>query len=571
MKYSARIAASVLAASSFSTVFAQTQWCGKNYMSNQTVVPPGGQFQLPASSQEPLVAFRCSPAFRPYLEEDAKNAIIVVDAPIVYQYIQGASPVSLSSSGSSPADCGTLDVTISIGNQVFATQQVPLNTTGSEICLDLSSLKAQKTGYNVTCSATYQADTSSTTQEFSASTTLLYLPDNQGSVVKTDLRTGTLLARPANGSGGDFQPFIPQGFYVSFDSALAKNLTYIDQLKLDGFNTIHAIPPYDNATLFQQVLDKTLELGLYFVYDLRSSYQNLTALAQLVETYSSLPNLLLWETAHEPDGNEDPVDAARTAYDLIYQLDGYHPVSIVLNCHDYNFAPYVEGADIVLGDVYPIGMNATYSVIWDTECTPDFGRCGCDDCKGFVYDITARVQTFKNRFNILGYDRSKAVWGTPQAFGSGAYWDTTPTGQEWAGMALTAFTHGATGSMSFQYPTVSGNETTIEGTAPALNSVVDTVIEPFLVNAGAVLTHEAFNIGGVDVGLWFNGTAYLFLGTNLGSGTGYVPWGSIGLNTVTSNDTWQVQRIFSVTQNTNITGFNFRPYGIGIYTVTPPA
>jgi hypothetical protein len=339
-------------------------------MSNQTVVPPGGQFQLPASSQEPLVAFRCSPAFRPYLEEDAKNAIIVVDAPIVYQYIQGASPVSLSSSGSSPADCGTLDVTISIGNQVFATQQVPLNTTGSEICLDLSSLKAQKTGYNVTCSATYQADTSSTTQEFSASTTLLYLPDNQGSVVKTDLRTGTLLARPANGSGGDFQPFIPQGFYVSFDSALAKNLTYIDQLKLDGFNTvgsnsflrcvqkltlsqIHAIPPYDNATLFQQVLDKTLELGLYFVYDLRScvvslsvqrvsslffflpsrSYQNLTALAQLVETYSSLPNLLLWETAHEPDGNEDPVDAARTAYDLIYQLDGYHPVSIVLNCH----------------------------------------------------------------------------------------------------------------------------------------------------------------------------------------------------------------------------------------------
>jgi hypothetical protein len=127
------------------------------------------------------------------------------------------------------------------------------------------------------------------------------------------------------------------------------------------------------------------------------------------------------------------------------------------------------------------------------------------------------------------------------------------------------------GSMSFQYPTVSGNETTIEGTAPALNSVVDTVIEPFLVNAGAVLTHEAFNIGGVDVGLWFNGTAYLFLGTNLGSGTGYVPWGSIGLNTVTSNDTSQVQRIFSVTQNTNITGFNFRPYGIGIYTVTPPA
>ena len=61
-------------------------------------------------------------------------------------------------------------------------------------------------------------------------------------------------------------------------------------------------------------------------------YQNLTAVAQEVDAYSSLPNLLLWETAHEPDGNSDPLGAARSAYDLIYQMDGYHPISIVLNC-----------------------------------------------------------------------------------------------------------------------------------------------------------------------------------------------------------------------------------------------
>ena len=58
----------------------------------------------------------------------------------------------------------------------------------------------------------------------------------------------------------------------------------------------------------------------------------MTAVAQIVETYSSLPNLLLWETAHEPDGNSDPFDAAANAYDLIYEKDGYHPISIVLNC-----------------------------------------------------------------------------------------------------------------------------------------------------------------------------------------------------------------------------------------------
>ena len=58
----------------------------------------------------------------------------------------------------------------------------------------------------------------------------------------------------------------------------------------------------------------------------------MTAVAQQIEAYKSLPNLLLWETAHEPDGNSDPLDAALNAYDLIYQMDGYHPVSIVLNC-----------------------------------------------------------------------------------------------------------------------------------------------------------------------------------------------------------------------------------------------
>lgn len=73
-------------------------------------------------------------------------------------------------------------------------------------------------------------------------------------------------------------------------------------------------------------------LYLSYCFFLPRVYQNLTAVAQQVEAYSSLPNLLLWETAHEPDGNSDPFGAARSTYDLIYQMDGYHPISIVLNC-----------------------------------------------------------------------------------------------------------------------------------------------------------------------------------------------------------------------------------------------
>ncbi|KAG9310944.1 hypothetical protein JVU11DRAFT_8818 [Chiua virens] len=213
--------------------------------------------------------------------------------PIVYQYIQGASPISLSNSSSEAnstgSDLGMLNITISIGNEVLSQQAVPLNTTGYELDVDISCLVAQKTQYNVTCSATYQIENAtSSSQTFSTNTTLLYLPDTNASVVKTDLRTGALWVRPADGSGGDFQPFIPQGFYVSFDKELAKNVSFIDQLKVDGFNTvrsilsdaftgltlaleqIHAIPPYDNATVFEQVVNRTIDLGLYFVYDLRS-------------------------------------------------------------------------------------------------------------------------------------------------------------------------------------------------------------------------------------------------------------------------------------------------------------
>ena len=215
-------------------------------MSNQTVVPPGGQFQLPTTSAEPLVAFRCSPAFRPYLEEDAKHAAVVVDTPIVYRYLQGASPIllpSLDPNSSERDDLGKMEVTISVGGQVFAKQKVPLNTTGYEMSIDLSTLEAQKTPYSVICNATYQAETSSwpATQYFSANASLLYLPDTNGSVVKTDLRTGSLWARPADGKGGEFQPFVPQGFYVEFSPYLVQNLSYIDQLKADGFNTVRSI------------------------------------------------------------------------------------------------------------------------------------------------------------------------------------------------------------------------------------------------------------------------------------------------------------------------------------------
>ena len=75
------------------------------------------------------------------------------------------------------------------------------------------------------------------------------------------------------------------------------------------------------------------------------SYLNASALTEQVNRIKRRPNLLLWNSADEPDGTSDPLDATLKASNLIQSLDGgdgtggagYHPVSLVLNCEDYFF------------------------------------------------------------------------------------------------------------------------------------------------------------------------------------------------------------------------------------------
>jgi hypothetical protein len=197
-------------------------------------------------------------------------------------------------------------------------------------------------------------------------------------------------------------------------------------------------------TAFNMVLDRMQEVGIYLMYDMRFTYMNDTSVMEQVESIKYRPNLLLWYTGDEPDGTSDPLNATSIAYDLIYSLDGYHPVSLVLNCQDYEWASYTAGTDIVMQDVYMIGNNVTWSNEWNTTCTPDYGDCGCDNCFsipagdsnavppnstyygetvpadsdiGSYFDISDRVSSFKNRLEVMGWERTKAVWTVPQAFG----------------------------------------------------------------------------------------------------------------------------------------------------------
>ena len=53
----------------------------------------------------------------------------------------------------------------------------------------------------------------------------------------------------------------------------------------------------------------------------------------------------------------------------------------------------------------------------NTSCTPDYGDCGCDNCVGAFEDISTRMDEFAERLWDDGWDRTRAVWTVPQAFG----------------------------------------------------------------------------------------------------------------------------------------------------------
>ncbi|KZT21323.1 hypothetical protein NEOLEDRAFT_763316 [Neolentinus lepideus HHB14362 ss-1] len=485
---------------------AQT-WCGKDYTVGSPIIPPGGQFAIPATSTEPLLTFRCAPAIKPYLGEDAlAPAAIIVDTLITYQQISGAASITLPSS----SQLGELVVTVTANGKFLTTGVVPLNASKTELPFSLTGLQTQKAAYNVSCTAMYSPSLGAK-QTFQATTALSYLPNPEsGSVTKMDLRSGSLLARPANDPTGPYGTVFPLGFYTNWGGYLDTNynFSFINDLAARGYTIVHPVPTYDNLTQLGLVVDRMAELGLYLMYDMRWDYQNATAVTEQVNMFKNRSNLLLWYTGDEPDGSGDPLNATSLAYDLIYELDGYHPVSLVLNCQDYYFEEYTSGADIVMQDTYPTGINATWSVEYHTECTPDYGCCGCDNCVGDFEDISERMDDFRVRLEALGWDRTKAVWAAPQAFGDAQFWNRVPSGKEFIVQSVLSINHGGLGIVPWNDPTTDD----ITNSATVLGKALPT-LKSFILSPSAVYRQHTANR--VDVGMWTVGTQTLVLATNL--------------------------------------------------------
>jgi len=210
----------------------QTVWltpllrCNKNYEKGSPIVPPGGQFPVPVTSDSTLLALSCTPIHKPYIAEDATSgAGFIIDTVVTHVKVQGAMPITLESTTKS------LAVSISVGRNVLAISEVPVNATKFEVPFRLTKLIPRKEPYTVSCSATYPDN-----QHYTTTASLSYLPNPlSGSVTKLDSRTGGLLTKPFGvGYTVDYTPVFPVGFFTSFDDYLAKNLSILDDLKVRG-------------------------------------------------------------------------------------------------------------------------------------------------------------------------------------------------------------------------------------------------------------------------------------------------------------------------------------------------
>ncbi|TEB33895.1 hypothetical protein FA13DRAFT_1730171 [Coprinellus micaceus] len=463
-----------------SLVTAQT-WCGKNYMRNQTIVPPGGRFPKPGESSSPLLTFRCSQTIRPYLPHDTTNSPTV----LVSSWISNTSYPDSVEWTPPPGFPGPFE---SRKPHCVASGSIPEIPTGSdpdqgrnqvvkdyyELPLDLGKLQPQKEHY---------------TLEFRCPTFLSFPGNEIGSVTKMDGRSGALLVQ-SNEGPGRFKEIFPIGFYTQFNNYLT-NLTVLSDLKNQGSD---------------RVLDEMEKLGLYLMYDMRWTVNS------EVNSIKKRPNLLLWYTADEPDGTSDPLDVTTKSYNLINSLDGgdnsggsgYHPVSLVLNCQDYQFTPYASGADIIMTDVYPIGNNVTFSEPWGTECTPDYGDCGCDNCKGSLRDISDRLEDYRERLYANGWHYTKALWSVPQGFGNQSYWKRHPTGKEFIAQSVLAINYGAKGLISWTDPTTASIKSAAANLTKGLESMT-----PYLLSH----SHDSAQ---VSAAVWTTTSGSLLTAVNLG-------------------------------------------------------
>lgn len=259
--------------------------------------------------------------------------------------------------------------------------------------------------------------------KFQAASDLLIL-DYKPNEVKTDRLTGGLIVNK--------RQFFPFGFYCY--SPVYPTLPEEEVVK--GFNVISPYQKILPETFKDRkaYMDRCAELGMKVHYNLlsvsggggvSSKIDGLTdsrkreLLINEINTFKDHPALLAWYIADEPNGNKISPDSLVKIYNLIKEIDPWHPVSVVFMAPFLLSVKYADAMDIVMADPYPVPELPVTMV-------------------GNVAGQLAKA-----------FEGQKPVWIVPQAFGGGELWSREPTLQEIRSMTYQAIINGARGIQYF--------------------------------------------------------------------------------------------------------------------------
>lgn len=237
--------------------------------------------------------------------------------------------------------------------------------------------------------------------------------------VKIDRETGGLIVYDL--------PFFPFGFYCEKVDKIP------EQEVVNGFNFIG---PYQNnlpegLAERKAYMDRCAQLGMKVQYGINSLIGNghngdkgldkteeekLALLKNEILAFKDHPALLSWYINDEPDGQGRSPEMLEKAYNLIHQLDPYHPIAIVFMMPS-KFHLFGKTMDIAMTDPYPIPRSV---------------------------DIRDYLVQMNHDFRY-----QKSVWLVPQAFGGQEMWPRESTPKELRVMTYLGLLDGAKGIQYF--------------------------------------------------------------------------------------------------------------------------
>ncbi|CAG8593533.1 8096_t:CDS:2, partial [Diversispora eburnea] len=324
------------------------------------------------------------------------------------------------------------------GTEILAATRINIEENVVKVTFSLAKIVPKLKAYNVKISFYTEFDGILVHITYSE---LYYLPAGP-KTVKIDRLYGGIFTSTN-------ETIFPVGPYVDVGGWLAKGniRANIQTLKDLNYNIISPDPPYPNISFIHQMFQAADIIGgIYIQYSFRHDYTDTQKVIDQVNQFKNYSSLLTWHIADEPDGvHWTNNSAVFEAYEVIKRMDPYHPASLVLNCQ-HSAAFYADSTDVLIADVYPIGIN-TY------HCTEYSGVCGCDNCVGnFSLDIPKRTQKYMADLDLIG--RGLIVkWMVLQAFyDQNSWWERTPTSQEIRAMWYISIIYGYKGLMFWRFP-----------------------------------------------------------------------------------------------------------------------